>query len=137
MSQENVEIVRAVIDAFNRGDWDSMLKDAAPSMEYDLSHAAGPNRGVYGLDQVRGVVDEFARSWVSARIEPHEFIEAGPHVIVPWTAYFTGRDGIEVHARVAWTFTIRGGEIERVCMYQERQDAIEAAGLPTPPEPAS
>jgi ketosteroid isomerase-like protein len=129
LSQENVEIVRAALDAFNRGNWDSMLKDAAPNLEYDLSRAAGPNRGVYGFDEVRGVVTEFAGVWASARVEPHEFIEVAPHVIVPLTSYFKGRDGIEVQARVTWTFTIRDGEIERVCMYQERQDALNAAGL--------
>ena len=67
MSEENVEIVRAALDAFNRGDWDSMLQDAAPGLEYDLSRAAGPNRGVYGLDQIRGVIAEFVESWASAR----------------------------------------------------------------------
>lgn len=113
ISQENVKTARAAIDAFNRGDWDSMLEDAAANFEYDLSRAAGPNRGVYRLDQVRGVVDEFIGSWESARIQPHEFIEVGPHVVVPWTAQFTGRDGIEVEARVAWSFTIRGNKIEQ------------------------
>ena len=31
MSQENVEIVQAAVDAINRGDWDAVFKDAAPS----------------------------------------------------------------------------------------------------------
>ena len=42
MSQENVEIVRAVIDAFNRGDFEAAFKDVAPSAEVDLSRAVGP-----------------------------------------------------------------------------------------------
>jgi hypothetical protein len=33
MSQENVEIVRASIDGWNRRDWDVALKDAAPGIE--------------------------------------------------------------------------------------------------------
>jgi len=129
MSQENVELVRAAIDAFNRRDWDAMLKDAAPGFEYDLSRAIGPNRGVYGPDHFRGVIDEFVRSWGSVQLDPHEFVEVGPHVVVPWTALFTGRDGVAVEARVAWTFTFRDGEIERPCLYQERREALEAAGL--------
>jgi hypothetical protein len=51
MSQENVEIVKAAIDAFNREDWDAMFKDAAPGFEQDMSRAVGPVRGVFGLDQ--------------------------------------------------------------------------------------
>ena len=32
MSQENVEIVRASIDAWNRGDWDATLKDGGSEL---------------------------------------------------------------------------------------------------------
>ena len=53
MSQENVEIVKAWYDAFNREDWDAMIKDAAPGLEVDFSRSVGPLAGVFGLDQVR------------------------------------------------------------------------------------
>jgi ketosteroid isomerase-like protein len=129
MSQENVEIVRTAIDAWNRGDWDTALGDAAPDLEYDLSRALGPFRGVYGRDEVQRAWADFTEGLTSARLEPQEFIEAGEHVVVPWTFHARGRDGIEVQARVTWTFTIRDGAIERICMYQERQEALEAAGL--------
>ena len=129
MSEENVEIVRAAIDAFNQRAWDAALKDAAPGSEADLSRAIGPMHGVYSLDQMRRFMDDLAENWESLRIEPHEFIEAGEHVVVPWTIHAAGRDGIEVQGRVTWTFTIREGAVERVCMYQERQEALQAAGL--------
>jgi ketosteroid isomerase-like protein len=93
------------------------------------SALALPNRGIYGLDRVRAVLDEFVGIWDLARIEPHEFIEAGDHVVIPWTLHALGRDGIEVRARTTWTFTIRDGAIERLCMYQERQEALEAPRL--------
>ena len=51
------------------------------------------------------------------------------HVVVPWTFCAMGRDGIELEARTTWTFTIRDGAIERVCMCRERREALEAAGL--------
>ena len=131
MSQENVEIVRAALGAFNRADWESVLKDAAPNVEFDLSRARNPDlSGVYGeLGQVQRVLAEFIQNWDSMRIEPHEFIAVGDHVVVPWTAHAVGRDGIEVAARVTWTFTIREGIIQRFCMYQEHEEALEAVGL--------
>ena len=129
MSQENVEIVKAWYDAFNRDDWDAMLKDAAPGFEYDFSRAVGPWRGVFGLDQARRLWEEFAASWESFRVEPHEFIEVGDHVVVPGTGHLVGRDGIEVEVRVTFVYTIRDGAIERITMYQERQDALEDLGL--------
>jgi ketosteroid isomerase-like protein len=129
MSQENVEVVKAWFDAFNREDWDAAFKDAAPGAEIDMSRAVGPWRGVYGLDQVRRVMEEFRETWESARQEPHEFIEAGDLVVVPSTVHLKGRDGIEVSASATTVWTIRDGAIERVTMYQDRQEALEAVGL--------
>ena len=85
MSQENVEIVKASIDAINRGDWDAAFQDAAPGFEQDFSRALGPWRGVFGLDQARRVVEEFHEYWESVRLEPHEFIETGDLVAVSYT----------------------------------------------------
>ena len=129
MSQENVEIVRSAIERFNRtGNWD--LNDVAADYELDLSRSLGPQRGVFfGRDQADRSLRSFTSDWESMRIEPHEFIEAGDDVVVPWTAHMLGRDGIEVQARTTWTWTLRGGKIVRVCMYQDKQEALEAAGL--------
>jgi ketosteroid isomerase-like protein len=129
MSQENVEIVKAVYDAYNREDWDAMFKDIAPGFELDFSRAVGPWRGVFGLDQIRRLALEFRETWESARMEPHEFIEAGDLVVVPSTQHLKGRGGIEVVVRGAFVMTIRNGAIERVTMYQEKAEALEAVGL--------
>ena len=48
---------------------------------------------------------------------------------MPFTNLARGRDGIEVQARGIWVWTIRDGSIVRVCLYQERHEALEAAGL--------
>ena len=58
MSQEKVEIIRAAIDAFNRGDLEAVLKDADPDFEFDFSRAVGPVQGVFKLDQTRGFFEE-------------------------------------------------------------------------------
>ena len=129
MSQENVEIVRAAVDAWNRGDWDAVLKDAAPSFEFDFSRSISPGRAVYSLDQMRTYFDEFVEPWESLRLEADEFIEAGEHVVMPNTLHAQGRDGIELHARATWVWTIRDGSVERLCLYQEREEALKAVGL--------
>ena len=122
-------MVRASIDAYNGGDSDAMLKDGAPSFEFDFSRSVGPGRGVYSLDQIRGFFHEFVESWESVRIEVDEFIEAGEQVVTPNTIYVQGRDGIEVQARGAFVWTIRDGSITHLCFYQERDEALEAVGL--------
>ena len=131
MSQENVEIVRAAYDAYNRRDLDAALKDAAPGFELDWTRAVGPQRGLYRLDQIRAFLGDFLEAFESTRVEPDEFVEAGDQVVVPQTGYIRGRDGIELTARVALVWTIRDGAIVRICLYQQTRYALEAAGLST------
>jgi ketosteroid isomerase-like protein len=68
MSQENVETIRAAMDAWNRGDWDEALKDAALDVELDNSSNAGEWHGVHrGPDQVKLMWEKFVEPWESVR----------------------------------------------------------------------
>jgi ketosteroid isomerase-like protein len=129
MSQENVEMVRAALDAANRGEWDAMVKDAAPDFEFDFSRARGPDHGVYGRDELIDMLSGVDEQWESVRREADEFIEAGEQVVTPLTSYHRGRDGIELQAHVAVVWTFREGALVHFSFYQERQEALEAAGL--------
>ena len=62
-------------------------------------------------------------------LEIHEFIDAGDQVVTPFTNHLRGREGIELEGRGAWVWTIRDALIVQVCLYQERREALEAAGL--------
>jgi len=128
VTQTNIEFIEGAVAAFNRGDQDAGLEAMAPSFELDLSRATGPFKGVYGPEAVRGFLDEFWASWETLHVKPLEFIEAGDLTVVPVRLQATGRGGIEVTARPTWVWTIRDGAIERMVMYQEREDAL--ADLP-------
>lgn len=129
MSQENVEIVEAVSDAFNRGDWEAALKHMDSDFEFDFSRAVGPVRGVFKLDQMRAFLDEFFGLWEAVRFEIDECIEAGEQVAVSSTNYHRGRDGIEVTVRPSGVCTFRDGRLVHYCFYQEWHEALEAVGL--------
>ena len=78
MSQENVEIVRAAMDAANRGDLDAATKAMAPDCECDMSRSVGfTGTGVYTVDEWRRRLEEFLQLWESVRFEVDEFIDAG------------------------------------------------------------
>jgi ketosteroid isomerase-like protein len=129
MSQENVEIVRAAIDSYNRGDVDGAFKDAAQDFTYDQTRAVGIDRGIFNLEEFRDLLATFAENWESFTIGAAELIDAGENVVMPFTNVARGRDGIEVQARGVWVWTIRDGAIVRACLYQDRREALEAAGL--------
>jgi ketosteroid isomerase-like protein len=81
MSHENVEIVRAALDAYDRGDLKALRKLAASGGVVDWSRSIGPQRGVYGVDEALKVLPGAA--FESVRNEAEEFIAAGNHVITP------------------------------------------------------
>jgi ketosteroid isomerase-like protein len=129
MPQENIAIVRAVIDAFNRRNWEAALEPLDPDFELDFSRAIGPVGGVFKLDQARAFLDEFFGLWEAVRFEVDEFIEAGDQVATSFTNYHRGRDGIELKVRPSGVWTFRDGRIVYGCFYQEWQEALEAVGL--------
>jgi ketosteroid isomerase-like protein len=129
MSQENVEIVRRGIEAFNRRDLKTWLATFRSGAEIDWSRARGPLKGVY---RGHGELEVFWDGWLTfdwVEVEPHDLTEAGSEVVVPNTTTFRGRQGIEVVARIAFVFTVENGQIARLQMFQERAEALEAAGL--------
>jgi ketosteroid isomerase-like protein len=129
MSQENVEIVRRSIDAYNRGDLDAVRGLNHPDIEVDWSASRGLAAQVYrGWDEVKAFYRDFLEVF-DIMIEPERFIESGELVVVPNTSRNRGRDGIETVARSALVFEVRGGLISRMCLYQETREALEAAGL--------
>jgi hypothetical protein len=74
------------------------------------------------------------------RWEADQLIDAGEHVVVFGTIfgtiYYGGRGGIGTTASIKQVWTIRDGACECLVMYQERQDALEAAGLSEQDPPA-
>jgi ketosteroid isomerase-like protein len=130
MPQENVEIVRAAIDAWSRGDWDEAVKDAAPDIELDNTRDLGEWRGVHTTPgEVKRTWKRFTEPWESIRIEVDEVIEAGDQVVSRQMVTFRGRAGIEVNARFSYLWTFRDGAITHLVSYPELEDALEAAGL--------
>jgi ketosteroid isomerase-like protein len=128
MSQENVEMVRRGYEAWLRGDVDAGSENFAPDFELDLSRAIGTDRGIYSLNQARRLQEEFQEALEVVQIGA-EYIDAGEHVVITWSNRLRGRDGIEVQARGIWLCTIRDGLVVRICLYQDKREALEAAGL--------
>jgi uncharacterized protein len=130
MSQENVEIVRRAIAAYNRRDFEAMRALNHPDMELDWSASRGLQAGVYqGREEVMRMYQTFLETFQDVVIEPDRFIESGDSVVVPNSAQIRGRDGIETAARSALVFEVRSGRLARICLYQDTREALEAAGL--------
>jgi ketosteroid isomerase-like protein len=130
MSQENVEIVRRSIEAWNRRDLRTLMALYRSDAEVDWSRSRGPFKGVYrGRRELEAFWDVFWSTFEEGRVETHDFTETGSEVVVSNTAHFQGREEIEVNARSALVFTVENGQISCLRLFQEPAEAVEAVGL--------
>jgi ketosteroid isomerase-like protein len=130
MSQENVALVKESLDAWNRRDLEALRAVNDPDVELDWSASRGVDAGTYrGIEAALGLYKVAFDVWEETVVEPECFIEAGESVVVPNVARQRGRDGIVVTARSTLVFTVRNRRITRLCLYQEKQEALKAVGL--------
>jgi ketosteroid isomerase-like protein len=128
--EQNVEIIRLGIDAFNRRDLDEVLRTYDPDAEVDWSPSPGVEAGIYrGREAIRGLWNTFLETWEQVTVSVDEFIDCGESVVVPNRTHFCGRDGIEVDAYSVSVVTLRDGRIVEWRLFRELDEALKAVGL--------
>jgi uncharacterized protein len=129
MSEENVEVVRRIIEATQRGDWDAAIEDYDQDVILDQSRM--PGGGVYrGHEGLREFYGRWFGAWEDLRIEPERVIDAGNHVVDINETTGRGRSsGVVVKMRSANVWTIARGKVVRQVGFPVASDALEAAGL--------
>jgi ketosteroid isomerase-like protein len=129
MSQENVEIVRSVYEALNRGDWEAVFRNAHPDVEFTTER--DPTAGTYrGQEAAKRHFQDLLGPFDVWTIEPEEFFEAGDHVVVfvKTRSRPTGAS-VDMEVRNGALWTIRGGTIRSLKTFAVREEALEAVGL--------
>jgi ketosteroid isomerase-like protein len=129
MSQENVEMVRRMYEAFHRGDFDGALAHFDPEVEVDASVRVDEGIG-HGRDAVATMVARWVGAWDEWREEIEEMRDLDSHVVVVSTQRGRAKgSGIEVETRYAVVYEIRGGKITRMVLHSRPEEALEAARL--------
>ncbi len=124
MSQENVEIVQQIYEAWRSGRLGREFMD--PDIEYiNPDEAIEPGRR-HTPDSFLRVVDV----WEGVYVEAERFIEVGDEVVVVGTMHGRARaSGVEMVVPHADIWTIRGGKAVRFRWFNDAQQALEAVGL--------
>jgi ketosteroid isomerase-like protein len=131
MSQENVEIVRAIYEQFAKGNFRAGGDLWDPRVVF-IPAADLPDAGDhFGLEGVTTFMREFLQPWTNFTIAAEELIEAGDSVVVVARQRGEGRSTglvaeLEQQFQV-WTF--RGRSVIRFEAFRDRADALEAVGL--------
>jgi ketosteroid isomerase-like protein len=132
VSQENVEIVKRAIRAWNERDWDAYPALAHPDFEYQgLAEWPGlPGESFRGLEELRHRLTTIDSELDDFRNEPLELIDAGERVVVVSTISGIGRrSGAPVRFEEAFVYTLRDRRVARVEACGTREQALEVAGL--------
>ena len=129
MSQENVEVVKAVFDAWNAGDGDR-LRDLYDPNVVMQTVPDWPEPGPYvGREAVTGVFKGLRETWDSDAVEPNRgFIEVADHVLVRHTWRGLGR-GPDLNMATTLIFTLRRGRVIYHEFFWDHDEALKAVGL--------
>ena len=130
MSEENVEIVRRILDSWGKGDFREGVEDLAPYVTFIVRPPLAEPAACVGPEGIRNYMRDFFRQWVHYVIEAKELKRIGDTVLASAVWRAAGRStGIHTEASFFILFTFRGRKVVRMESVMDEDDALEAAGL--------
>lgn len=131
MSEEKVETVRAIYDAWLRGDFDAVFRNIHADVEFSgPPDFSGGGRLYHGHDGMREALAQWIGSWEDYRFGLGKLIGCGDDVLVEGHQHGRGKgSGVEVSESIYSVWTVKGGLAVRQRMFRDRGQALEAAGL--------
>ena len=131
MSQENVELVKTLLEVFiatGEPSWELLHQDIAVH-DHDVMDA-GEYRGHLGFARW---LENWDAAWSAFTIEPEEFLDAGERVLLVLRMKATGRgSGVALERQDAMVWQVRDGKATRLDYYNDRGQALKAVGLEGP-----
>jgi ketosteroid isomerase-like protein len=130
LSEENVELHRRAVWAYNAGDIEGFIGYFDPSIEFH-SAVTTPGGAVYqGHDGIRrwhrDLEDAFGGQ---LRIEPEQYFDLGEHTLMSYVDGRGRQSGVEVAMPQAQVATWRDGVTVYSKAYLRIEDALEDLGV--------
>jgi uncharacterized protein len=131
MSAENVELVRAAIEAFNRDGIDAIADNVHPEFQTTTPSSLSVEPDTYrGPEGLRRWMDAWGDTMDEVRFDLDEVIDAGDQVVaVSRLVARSHTTGLELEQAVAFVWTLRDGRAVRLDPYATREEALRAVGL--------
>ena len=129
MSQENLEIVRALFEAYNAADMDAVREFYDPDVIVRTVED-WPEPGPYvGREAVMRFHEQLRDTWdADTGVPISDFIDAGDRVAVRYIWRGAGH-GPEVNMELTLVFTMRKGRIFYLEFFWDHAEALEAVSL--------
>jgi ketosteroid isomerase-like protein len=131
VSEENVEVVRQIFDAFNSEDIDLILSFTHRDFEVEVPPDFSAEPDTYrGHDGMRHYWASFQDAMEEIRFQPERLWDAGQVVVVVMHVTAKGRQtAIPVEQRLVGLWTIFDRKAVRVRVYGSQAEALRAVGL--------
>jgi ketosteroid isomerase-like protein len=131
MSEQDVEIARQVMDAFNGREVDRFFEHTAPDFEwFPAMPGLVGDSGYRGREGVETYLVDIGDTWEEYRVLAEELRDLGDRVLMLGRIEGRGRGSRAwVDTPTGTIFDFRDGEVVRVRTYLDHAEALKAAGL--------
>jgi ketosteroid isomerase-like protein len=132
---ENAETMRRGFAAFSRGDWDGLLADVDPEIEWHLVFQLPdlpPEKQVFhGHDELRTLFDAFGSVWDQLTLEVEEVLHDADDLLILRVRFHGrgGASGIEVDRSLFLVEELRDAKLRRQRPFETEEEAFAAAGV--------
>jgi ketosteroid isomerase-like protein len=145
MSQQNVEIVRRLIEARHPGMTPTsefpdpeIVELLDPDIEVDAALGGDLDGNYRGLGELAEMLQAFWGEFEDARTEIEECLPAGDHVVLGVRFYGRGKSsGVKIDWPAWHVWTLRDGKAVHWRLVRTRREALEAVGLSDRDVPAT
>ena len=129
MSQENVEVVQAVFDTWNAGDFDAFRETFDPDAIIVRGLEGWPEPGPFvGREAILGQFERIRQTWDAEALEAISLIDGGDRVVARWAWRGAGH-GPDWNMEATVVCTLRKGQIFLLEYFWNHAEALETLGL--------
>jgi ketosteroid isomerase-like protein len=129
MSEENVAVVRRGLERFMKTG--EVLEETFDVESLEVhDHDILDGRDYRGAEGFMQWLEDWSAAWGEWSLEPEEYIDGGERVVVVAKMHARGRgSGVEVDRQDALLYELRDGLIVRIDYFNNKGEALAAAGL--------
>jgi len=130
VSQENVELVKRFMDAFNARELETFAAMTTPDFEWTTSMMAVEGEVFRGREGIDTYFERMREVWDEFRGLAEDYRDLDDRVL--WLGRLEGRgrgSGVPVSTSLDIVFDVRGGGISRMHSYLDHHEALQACGL--------
>ena len=131
MSQENLDSLRRLSEAFGRRDFDRAIQGVAEDVELRPAvEGIDVDTLVRGRVELRGFWERINEAWETLTFELTDVREApGERLVAFERWHVSGRDGLKLEFEIITVYTFRDGLVTRIDGFRDTAKALEAVGL--------